>query len=382
MASSTSSSTATSRGIARPDTDHLMLELKGCDEWDFIDEYAQRSEVLESGSSGWTLTQATDQGQYLFSGSSNADSVGDRLDDTELKINHRRLGRVTQSHVNARTEAHNSPPTLLLKPQRKKLLKSRSPSPSSGRKNNRRWSKIWLRLSRQPTERTKQAGKSEGEVTERASTGEKVSTVGFNQSRWKSILRTGHRPSPSLPEFGSLHKAKPFWTQRMGHNRSNSERPPIPKRPAEEKTWDFLDTIPPSPSFYRRPIYSVPGLSSAPSLPLSTSTSSYPGSSVPHLPLPSQPKSSSSKLLHGWQTSLQAVPVRCDVTTKDPSRKPFTQYLPRERVSSLRDRPRESTRSPSSLRATPVSIRRGRDAPFPLSRSSSLGRKSGVGSYF
>ncbi|KAK0445016.1 uncharacterized protein EV420DRAFT_1484447 [Desarmillaria tabescens] len=143
MASLTSSSTATSRGIARPNTEHFMLELEGYDEWDFIDGYARGSEVLESGSSGWTLTQATDQGQYPFS----------RVIECRLES--------PKSHVSAEREASKSQPTLLLKPRRKNILKSRTPSPSGeehGQKNNRRWSKIWLRLSRQPTERTKQSG--------------------------------------------------------------------------------------------------------------------------------------------------------------------------------------------------------------------------------
>ncbi|SJL06927.1 uncharacterized protein ARMOST_10269 [Armillaria ostoyae] len=254
MASSTSSSTATSDGIARPNTDHLMLELKGYDEWDFIDGYARGFEVSESGSSGWTLTQATDQGQYPFSGSSSTDSVGNGLDDTEHTINRRRFRRVAQTHASSEAEAHNSAPTLLLKPRRK-VLESRSASRSSGedkhgRKDNRRWSKLWLRLSRLPSERTKQAGKSGGDITESASMGKKVPTTGFNTSRWKSILRTGHRHTPSLPEFGSLYKVEPFSTQRMGHTRTHSERPPIPERSAEEKTWDFLDTMPPSPSVY------------------------------------------------------------------------------------------------------------------------------------
>ncbi|KAG7442077.1 uncharacterized protein BT62DRAFT_922894 [Guyanagaster necrorhizus] len=259
-----------------------MLELKGYDEWDFIDRYARGSEGLESGSSEWTLTQATDQAQYPFSVSSSTNSVDNRLDDSEVKVNHRCSDRVTQC-VNAETEAPNSPPTLLLKLRRKRALKERSMSLSGGeqyeeqgQKNSRRWSKIWLRLSRQPTERNKQSKKSGEDVAEGTSMGEQVSTAGFNQSRWKSILRTRHRPSTSLPEFRSLYEIKPFSTQSMNHTRSNSERPPIPKRPAEEKSWDFLDTMPPSPLFHRRPIYSVPRLSSVPSLPLSTSMSSYP----------------------------------------------------------------------------------------------------------
>lgn len=283
--------------------------------------------MSESGSSDWTLTQATDQGQYPFSSSSSTDSVGDRLGDTERTINRRRFGRGAQAHVSSGSEAHNSAPILLLKPRRK-VLESRSASPSSGEdghggKDNR-WSKLWLRLSRLPSERIRQAGKSGGDITESSSMGKKVPTAGFNTSRWKSILRTGHRHTPSLPEFGLLHKLEPFSTQRMGHTRSHSERPPIPKRPADEKTWDFLDTIPPSPSFHRRPIYSVPRLSSVPSLPLPRSVSSYPDSSVPHQPLSSQP---SSKLSHGRQTSLEVVPVRRGVTTKDPSRESSAYYL-------------------------------------------------------
>ncbi|KAK0218966.1 hypothetical protein IW262DRAFT_1068650 [Armillaria fumosa] len=382
MASSTSSSPATFKGIARPNTDHLMLELKGYDEWDFIDGYARGLEVSESGSSEWTLTQATDQGQYPFSSSSSTDSVGNGLDNTEHTINRRRFGRGTQAHASPEAEAHNSTPILLLKPRRKVLESTgRSASPSGedehGGRNNR-WSKLWLRLSRLPSERIRQTGKSGGDITESAAKGEKVPTAGFNTSRWKSILRTGHRHTPSLPEFGLLHKLEPFSTQRMGHTRSHSERPPIPKRPADEKTWDFLDTMPPSPSFRRRPIYSVPRLSSVPSLPLPRSASSYPDSSVPHLPLSSQP---SSKLSHGRQTSLEVVPVRRGVTTKGPNRETSAYYLPQERALSLRSRGRESARSPGSLRPS-ASIKRGRDAPFPLSRSSSLGRKSGVGSYF
>ncbi len=342
--------------------------------------------MSESGSSEWTLTQATDQGQYPFSESSSTDSVGNGLDDTERTISRRRLGRVAQAQVSSEAEAHNSAPTLLLKPRRK-VLESRSASPSGedehGEKNNRRWSKLWMRLSRLPSERIKQAGKSGGDITESASTGKKTPTTGFSTSRWKSILRTGHRHAPSLPEFGSLYKVEPFSTRRMGHTRSHSERPPIPERPADEKTWDFLDTVPPSPSFHRRPIYSVPRLSSVPSLPLPRSTSSYPDSSVPHLPLSSQPKeSSSSQLLHGQQTSLEVtVPARRGVATKGASRESSAHYLPQERALSLRSRTRESARLPGSLRPT-ASIKRGRDAPFPISRSSSLGRKSAVGSYF
>ncbi|KAK0477601.1 hypothetical protein IW261DRAFT_1485367 [Armillaria novae-zelandiae] len=383
MASSTSSLPATSKGIARPNTDRLMLELTGYDEWDFIDGYAQGLEVSESGSSEWTLTQATDQGQYPFSrSSSGTDSVGNGLDDTEHTINRRHFGRVAQAPVSSEVEAHDSVPTLLLMPRRK-VLESRSASPSSGEdehggKNNRRWSKLWLRLSRLPSERIKQAGKSGGDITETASMGKRIPTAGLNTSRWKSILRTGHQHTPSLPEFGFLHKLEPFSTQRMGHTRSHSERPPIPKRPADEKTWDFLDTMPPSPSFRRRPIYSVPRLSSVPSLPLPRSTSSYPDSSVPHLPLSSQ---LSSKPSHGWQTSQEVAPVRSSVTTKGPSRESSAHYLPQERALSLRSRGRESARSPGSLRPS-ASIKRGIDAPFPISRSSSLGRKSGVGSYF
>ncbi|PBK88724.1 hypothetical protein ARMGADRAFT_1065429 [Armillaria gallica] len=138
MASSTSSSTAISKGIARPNTDHLMLELKGYDEWDFIDGYTRGFEVSESGSSEWTLTQATDQGQYPFSESSSTDSVGNGLDETEHTISRRRFGRVAQAQVSSEAEAHNSAPTLLLKPRRK-VLESRTYQ--AGREVRRRYNR-------------------------------------------------------------------------------------------------------------------------------------------------------------------------------------------------------------------------------------------------
>ncbi|KAF9050873.1 hypothetical protein BDZ89DRAFT_1126401 [Hymenopellis radicata] len=121
-------STFESKGITRPNTQHLMLPLVGDSvSWDIIDSYARHSKSVSDTSTDWTLTRASDNPIYSFSNTSSPD----------LKVNRRRFGAVPSpgalnAHIRtspASTEPPASPSVLLLKLQkRKKLRKSTAQS--------------------------------------------------------------------------------------------------------------------------------------------------------------------------------------------------------------------------------------------------------------
>ncbi|KAF8903410.1 hypothetical protein CPB85DRAFT_1025241 [Mucidula mucida] len=366
MAGSESSraSTFESKGITRPNTQHLMLPLVGDSvSWDIINDYTRHSKsVSDTSSSDWTLTRADN--------------------------NRRRFGDVAPLNIHKRTRTlpespASTPAVLLLKLQKRKKKLHKSTMDIGADDDDDRRKKFSFRLST-----PKSLGRIWGRLTGKGKEDQEGDDGMMDFDAPERIplrevppsrTRTRTRTRADLPHE-RLYRNTSTSSPDLSLKRSQSERrpPPVPRRPLPR-----YDAPPPPPPITRSMYDLGNAQASAPSLPLTRKSSTKVNEARSHNRSHSHASAVSGEVGAGLQRSRSAVNARRPAGRESASVHHTVSAASSEEANGLqRSRSavtarqrvgRESSATPSSvfLAFPPPKYQRGRVHPFPLSRTGS-----------